>query len=741
MQQQDDVKRQQHVTPKHADTQVSNNFAELGGKDLLDAGLQAAKRGWQIFPCNAKKRPLVDNWDEVATTDLTTITAWSKQWPGAQWAYAIPNDVLVFDLDRKHGLNGLVEFERLQGYPVEKYDAPKVVTGTAGNHVYTKANGHNFTNSRSTIAPGIDTRTGGGYCIIPSGNGVYRWLTNPDGPLPDAPPWAEAALRRETNYGPWAEAAEYGGYSPYGNAILVNACAAIADAPNGKQEEILTFKSYDVGHYVGGGLLEYVDTIEALVTAGLKMVNYDKSDPWKEHGKWQIRDKVTNRVNAGMKEPLDGEEPFRAMKAAHQHLDENPQLQAEVLEYIAEVNAQKQQEEPKPEEVHETEEEAKRDKQGGKQQERPEPDPKPGPKQEPKPPKPSLVRRMGKGLPPPVEFLVEGLFHKVGTGIISSKYLGGKTFVAMALAASAATGKPFAGCTVNRRGAVLWLAAEGEREVDKRIRAAVIVLECDPDEQPVYVQRAGVPKLLSTGGEASIMEIVMEAQQMAMDEFGLPLVLIVIDTMIKSAGYKKSENDSVDVSRTIEVMDNIAIRTKCFVLALDHMGWKEEHVRGSSDKPSSVDVYIELKSNGGDVRIFKAEKVKGEKGNEEIDFRIVGKRLDDGQKTAVVDWGRWKRPEGDRSKSLNGNAKMLWDIVCGVINSSGQQRTFFEFDGEKRSVQKKEIYSEFRRKYKKDRPDMAFKRSWQELIDAGLVTTVADKNSSADMDAWVHLEA
>ena len=67
--------------------------------------------------------------------------------------------------------------------------------------------------------------------------------------------------------------------------------------------------------------------------------------------------------------------------------------------------------------------------------------------------------------------------------------------------ASVATGAPFAGRSVFRKGAVLWLAAEGEREVDKRIRAAVKALECDPDEQPIYVQIASVPKLLSAGGE------------------------------------------------------------------------------------------------------------------------------------------------------------------------------------------------------------------------------------------------
>src|SRR5262249_33107443 len=84
-----------------------------------------------------------------------------------------------------------------------------------------------------------------------------------------------------------------------------------------------------------------------------------------------------------------------------------------------------------------------------------------------------------------------------------------------------------------------------------------------------------VPKLLSQGGEASLMQIVRQAERMAKAEFRVPLVLVVFDTMIKSAGYRKSENDAVEVNNTIQVMENISIRTKCFVLALDHMGKNE----------------------------------------------------------------------------------------------------------------------------------------------------------------------
>jgi RecA-family ATPase len=191
--------------------------------------------------------------------------------------------------------------------------------------------------------------------------------------------------------------------------------------------------------------------------------------------------------------------------------------------------------------------------------------------------------------------MVNGLFHKVGTGSINGKYYTGKTLVAMSLSASVLTGVAFAGCAVHRQGGVLWLAAEGERDVDKNIRAAVVALGGDPDNVPFYTQIGGVPKIL--GDPKRLGELIRQASRACKAEFGCELALIVIDTTIKAAGYKKSENDAVEVNAVIVAMEDFAHGYKCFVLFIDHMGKNEElGARGSSDKPSSVDTYSEIKN-------------------------------------------------------------------------------------------------------------------------------------------------
>src|SRR6516165_5278772 len=561
----------------------------------------------------------------------------------------------------------------------------------------------------------------------------YRWLTDPDTPKPGAPVWTEAALQQTADFIPSAEARSFQGCSPFGDAILAGACATITYTPGGQQAITLNRRSFVVGQYVGGGLIERDTAIEALTAAGLRMVNTEPNRPWTAK---EVRKKVGNAVRDGMKEPLDGEEPFRAMQEVHRRFNEDLQFQRDVEELITALEAQV---DTWADAAHiegvELRWEAEPQGEQGEQPKQSE-----QAKQSPS----LLIRRMGKGTPPPVAFLVDGLFHEIGTGMIVSKYLGGKTFVAMALAASVASGQAFAGREVLRRGAVLWFAAEGEREVDKRSRAAVKALGCNPDEQPIYVQIASVPKLLSQGGEASVMQIVRQAEQMAKAEFRVPLVLVVFDTMIKSAGYRKSENDAVEVNNTIQVMENISIRTKCFVLALDHMGKNEGlGARGSSDKQSSMDVYVELKPNARKkARMLHAIKVKGEKANEQIDFEIVGTELEDGQKTGLVRWGKWcdAEAEHEAGRPLNKNATLLLQCVEDAIMGKGQQLKLFSNEPAILCVRKIQIREEFYQRYEgtNNAKQMAFTRAWSELVEANFITIKKDGND--EWQAHVFLE-
>ena len=70
-------------------------------------------------------------------------------------------------------------------------------------------------------------------------------------------------------------------------------------------------------------------------------------------------------------------------------------------------------------------------------------------------------------------WLVKELIPQVGQGLASGQWGAGKTFAAMDLAASVMTGTHFAGRQIERRGGVLFVAAEGASEIPIRLQGVV----------------------------------------------------------------------------------------------------------------------------------------------------------------------------------------------------------------------------------------------------------------------------
>jgi hypothetical protein len=136
------------------------------------------------------------------------------------------------------------------------------------------------------------------------------------------------------------EVKTFQGFSPYGNALLASACDAIGRAPDGQQEGTLNDRSFQLGRYVGGGLLDRNPTVEALMMAGLQMTNFDKNREWTDK---EILARVTRAVESGMKQPLDGEEPFRFMDEVHRKFFQDPKLQNELEEELFGEEAKRQQ--------------------------------------------------------------------------------------------------------------------------------------------------------------------------------------------------------------------------------------------------------------------------------------------------------------------------------------------------------------------------------------------------------------
>jgi hypothetical protein len=248
-------------------------------------------------------------------------------------------------------------------------------------------------------------------------------------------------------------------------------------------------------------------------------------------------------------------------------------------------------------------------------------------------------------------WLIKRLMPAVGHGLLSGQWGAGKTFVLFDLAAALWTGQPFLGHSVKRQCGVLLIAAEGADEVRLRLDA-VVRNKCGNMKRVPFRWYEMTPMLLQKGAVEMLIAMAQQADRSLQQEFGLPLGLIVIDTIAAAAGYTRAgdENDSAAAQAVMNVLKALAQALGCFVLCADHFGKNvEAGTRGASSKESASDLVLAClgdKSVSGSVSNTRlaVRKNRGGRQGQEFPFtlRVVEtpEPDDDGEPVTsmVVDW-------------------------------------------------------------------------------------------------------
>jgi hypothetical protein len=265
----------------------------------------------------------------------------------------------------------------------------------------------------------------------------------------------------------------------------------------------------------------------------------------------------------------------------------------------------------------EKEAEAERQREETRRRAAADPDNRPIPEREPEPKargwnhksKPaesdSLFRVRWHGDPddtPLREWLVENTVPKVGTGLISGQWGTYKTFVAFALSACVMAKLPFAGRKVERQGGVLFIALEGQDEIRVRLQAVIEHkvagkfaddVAVDIDHMP-YAWITACPKLSAPDAFEKLAAVIRPVVEILHLKFGLPLVLIIIDTLSPAAQFKDASNTSEN-QQVMSALKALANAFECFVMCLDHFGKDvSTGTRDSSVKESDVDTVLAL---------------------------------------------------------------------------------------------------------------------------------------------------
>jgi hypothetical protein len=207
------------------------------------------------------------------------------------------------------------------------------------------------------------------------------------------------------------------------------------------------------------------------------------------------------------------------------------------------------------------------------------------------------------------------LYHDVlprgGVGFVTGPSQGGKSFLAINLAHSLATGEPFFGTTPDERGGTIILAAEAAGTLRRRLAALG-----EDDALPISVTGVGA---LGTRG---VMESLEGDLRVEMDRmltaYGIPVRLIVLDTL-NASGLVDDENDNTKAAWGMKALETLGAKLGVLVLATHHPAKAGRGVRGAGAWFNSADVVLEIVRDGkSTVRELDMTK------NKEADQRSLG---------------------------------------------------------------------------------------------------------------------
>ncbi|MEU9198715.1 bifunctional DNA primase/polymerase [Streptomyces sp. NPDC048332] len=262
---------------------------------LLTAALDAAERGWHVFPLRpGDKRPALHGesvcprlgdcagghrkWEDRATTDPDRIRrAWADR-PFNVGIATGPSGLVVVDLDMPKPNSstdtpsGVTTFQALCERAGQAVPATyRTRTASGGDHLYLAAPpGIRLVNSAGRLGKLIDTRAHGGY-VVAAGSftptGAYT-VTDPTPPTP-LPEWLYALLKPRQESRALMAAPSPHRASRYAAAALKAERSAVAAAGEGVRNWTLIRAARALGRFVASGDLSRGEVEEALNWGGL----------------------------------------------------------------------------------------------------------------------------------------------------------------------------------------------------------------------------------------------------------------------------------------------------------------------------------------------------------------------------------------------------------------------------------------------------------------------------------------
>ena len=226
-----------------------------------------------------------------------------------------------------------------------------------------------------------------------------------------------------------------------------------------------------------------------------------------------------------------------------------------------------------------------------------------------------------------IDWLVEGMIKQQSLVMFGGMPSGGKTYLAVELMLSVASGKPFLGQYQVKQGDALFIACEGRDSVLRRVGAWNHMKNGGVDVENAYISSR---EMVVTAPETA--DISIEQYVKAIEVEDIRPKVIFIDTMNYSLGSAK-ENDANDMTNYFRrIAHRLINKFACVVVLLHHTSKDGADIRGSSTIRGALDALFLVSRDTAGVFTVKNDKHKDRDKLEPfyLEGRLVEFELPDG---------------------------------------------------------------------------------------------------------------
>ena len=179
------------------------------------------------------------------------------------------------------------------------------------------------------------------------------------------------------------------------------------------------------------------------------------------------------------------------------------------------------------------------------------------------------------------DWLVEKCIERATVTSLFGAPKSGKSFIAIAMACSIATGKDFYGFDT-KKSAVLYLAGEGHTAVARRIKSYEQFYSRSLEKAPLLISNRG--SRIGDDAEFAMLQEVCRDIERAHGKLGM----IIVDTLARNYGL--NENSTEDMNKFIQRIDELKEEFQASMVIVHHTGHSSGgRARGSSVLPAAID--------------------------------------------------------------------------------------------------------------------------------------------------------